>query len=206
LALDMGWPCWVGVVAEDLDAQRRFYHEVLGLTELAAGPGWVQFDFGEAGVLELVQRSGEPGMTMPATRSDTRSPTLNPRGTVSSLGAGGAHPAAAHASRTSVRMGPPEGRTSQGYLSDMKRLRDLLSHRGDPFSVTNDGRTLWKVRGGWSLRLMGVEGFIQFAEDLAEALLEAGVPREKVPTWPEPQRSGISLTGRPSLPNRDRLG
>jgi hypothetical protein len=53
---------------------------------------------------------------------------------------------------------------------------------------------------------MGVEGFIQFAEDLAEqALLEAGVPREKVPTWPEPQRSGISLTGRPSLPNRERL-
>ena len=92
------------------------------------------------------------------------------------------------------------------YLSDMKRLRDLLSHGGDPFSVTNDGHTLWKVRGGWSLRLMGVEGFIQFAEDLAEqALLEAGVPREKVPTWPEPRRSGISLTGRPSLPNRDRL-
>jgi predicted enzyme related to lactoylglutathione lyase len=59
LALDMGWPCWVGVVAEDLDAQRRFYHDVLGLTELAAGPGWVQFDLGERGVLELVQRSGE---------------------------------------------------------------------------------------------------------------------------------------------------
>src|SRR5689334_6727314 len=55
----MGWPCWVGVVAEDLDAQRRFYHDVLGLTELAAGPGWVQFDLGERGVLELVQRSGE---------------------------------------------------------------------------------------------------------------------------------------------------
>jgi hypothetical protein len=34
------------------------------------------------------------------------------------------------------------------YLSDMKMLRDLLSHGGDPFSVTNDGRTLWKVRGG----------------------------------------------------------
>ncbi|GEM_PF-5813546 len=31
--------CWVGVVAEDLDAQQRFYHDVLGLAELAAGPG-----------------------------------------------------------------------------------------------------------------------------------------------------------------------
>jgi catechol 2,3-dioxygenase-like lactoylglutathione lyase family enzyme len=50
----------VGVVAEDLDVQRRFYRDVLGLAELAAGPGWVQFDFGESGVLELVQRSGEP--------------------------------------------------------------------------------------------------------------------------------------------------
>jgi catechol 2,3-dioxygenase-like lactoylglutathione lyase family enzyme len=56
----MGWPCWVGVVAEDLDVQRRFYREVLGLAELADGPGWVQFDFGESGVLELVQRSEEP--------------------------------------------------------------------------------------------------------------------------------------------------
>jgi hypothetical protein len=92
------------------------------------------------------------------------------------------------------------------YLSDMKKLRDLLSHGGDPVSVTNYGRTLWKVREGWSFRLMGVEGFIQFVEDLAEqALLEAGVPPERVPVWPEPQRSGISLSGRPSLPNRDRL-
>ena len=64
----------------------------------------------------------------------------------------------------------------------MKTLRDLLSHGSDPVSVTNDGRTLWTVRGGWSLRLMGVEGFIQFVEDLAEqALLEAGVPPETVP-------------------------
>jgi hypothetical protein len=59
-----------------------------------------------------------------------------------------------------------KGSRLKGYLSDMKRLRDLLSHGGDPFSVTNDGRTLWKVGRGWSMRLMGVEGFIQFAEDL----------------------------------------
>ena len=99
-----------------------------------------------------------------------------------------------------------KGRRLKDYLSDMKTLRDLLSHGSDPVTVTNDGHTLWTVRGGWSLRLMGVEGFVQFVEDLAEqALLEAGVPPDTVPTWPEPQRSGISLTGRPSLPNRDRL-
>lgn len=60
MAVTLGWPCWVGVVAEDLDAQRRFYRDTLGLAELAAGADWVQFDFGEEGVLELVQRSGEP--------------------------------------------------------------------------------------------------------------------------------------------------
>ena len=99
-----------------------------------------------------------------------------------------------------------KGGRLKNYLSDMKRLRDLLGHGGDPFKVTNDSRTLWEVRGGWSLRLMGVEGFIQFAEDLAEqALLEAGVPVENVPDWPEPQRSGISQSGLPSLPNRGRL-
>jgi catechol 2,3-dioxygenase-like lactoylglutathione lyase family enzyme len=92
LALDLGWPCWVGVVAEDLDVQRRFYHDVLGLSELAAGPGWVQFDFGQSGMLELVQRSGDPSMIMPATRSDTRSRTSNPHATLSSPGACGRSP------------------------------------------------------------------------------------------------------------------
>jgi hypothetical protein len=99
-----------------------------------------------------------------------------------------------------------KGGRLKGYLSDMKRLRDLLSHGADPVNVTNDGGTLWEVRDGWSMRLMGVEGFIQFVEDIAEqALLEAGVQPERIPSWPEPQRSGISLTGRPSLPNRDCL-
>jgi catechol 2,3-dioxygenase-like lactoylglutathione lyase family enzyme len=60
VAVTLGWPCWVGVVADDLDAQRRFYRDVLGLAELVAGPDWVQFDFGDSGVLELVQRSSEP--------------------------------------------------------------------------------------------------------------------------------------------------
>jgi predicted enzyme related to lactoylglutathione lyase len=63
--MNLGWPCWVGVVAEDLDAQHRFYRDVLGLSEVAAGPGWVQFGFGDAGVLELVKRSAEPQYDQP---------------------------------------------------------------------------------------------------------------------------------------------
>lgn len=60
VALNLDWPCWLGVVAEDLDTQRRFYRDVLGLPELAAGPDWVQFDFGQDRVLEIVQRSDAP--------------------------------------------------------------------------------------------------------------------------------------------------
>ena len=60
MAVNLGWPCWVGVVAENLAEQRRFYRDVLGLRELAVGPSWVQFDFGGTGVLELVQRGGDP--------------------------------------------------------------------------------------------------------------------------------------------------
>lgn len=85
------------------------------------------------------------------------------------------------------------------YLSDMKSLRDLLSHGGDPVNVTNDARTLWKVRDGWSLRLMGVEGFIQLVEDLAEqALLEAGVPLEGSPSGPNRNAAGFHSPGVPS--------
>jgi hypothetical protein len=43
---DLRWPNWIGVVGHDLEAQRRLYRDVLGLTELAAGEDWVQFDMG----------------------------------------------------------------------------------------------------------------------------------------------------------------
>ena len=56
----LGWPNWIGVVVDDLEAQRRFYRETLGLTEVAAGEGWVHFDMGFPNLLELLQRSSEP--------------------------------------------------------------------------------------------------------------------------------------------------
>ena len=32
----LGWPTWIGVVADDLEKQRRFYRDALGLHEYAA--------------------------------------------------------------------------------------------------------------------------------------------------------------------------
>jgi catechol 2,3-dioxygenase-like lactoylglutathione lyase family enzyme len=58
--MELQWPNWVGVVANDLEAQRRFYRDVLGFKELSAGDGWVQFDLGFPNVLELLQRSDDP--------------------------------------------------------------------------------------------------------------------------------------------------
>jgi catechol 2,3-dioxygenase-like lactoylglutathione lyase family enzyme len=56
----LGWPTWIGIVADDLGRQRRFYRDVLGFTELGEGAGWVQFELGGERLLEIVQRSGEP--------------------------------------------------------------------------------------------------------------------------------------------------
>src|SRR5581483_12247666 len=59
-SMTLHWPSWIGVVAEDLGRQRRFYRDVLGFTEVAQGPDWVQFDLGGSRLLEIVQRSGQP--------------------------------------------------------------------------------------------------------------------------------------------------
>ena len=54
------WPNWLGLVVDDLEAQRRFYRDTIGLTELGSGDGWVQFDLGFPNLFELLQRSDEP--------------------------------------------------------------------------------------------------------------------------------------------------
>lgn len=58
--MTLGWPVWIGVVADDLDRQRRFYRDVLGFREAATGPDWVHFDLGEGRLLELLGRSDLP--------------------------------------------------------------------------------------------------------------------------------------------------
>ena len=62
------WPTWIGVVAEDLEAQRRFYGDVLGLAEVEAGDDYVQFDMGEGRVFEVIRRSEQPQYDAPRTQ------------------------------------------------------------------------------------------------------------------------------------------
>jgi predicted enzyme related to lactoylglutathione lyase len=59
------WPNWIGVVVEDIEKQRSFYRDTLGLTELDAGDGWAHFDMGFPNVLELLQRSDDPQYDRP---------------------------------------------------------------------------------------------------------------------------------------------
>lgn len=50
----VGWPTWVGVVCEDLERQRGFYRDVLGLPELGGGEDWIWFDMGWPRLFELL--------------------------------------------------------------------------------------------------------------------------------------------------------
>lgn len=52
--LRLDWPVWIGVVADDLEGQRRFYRDVLGLWELEASKEWVEFDLGSGRKLEVL--------------------------------------------------------------------------------------------------------------------------------------------------------
>ena len=58
-AAELHWPTWMGVVADDLEAQKRFYRDVLGLREVEAGDGWVEFDL-DGHLFEVIQRSELP--------------------------------------------------------------------------------------------------------------------------------------------------
>lgn len=61
----LSWPTWIGIVAGDLERQRRFYRDVLGFAEVAHGHDWVHFDLGDARLLEIVQQSSEPQYDQP---------------------------------------------------------------------------------------------------------------------------------------------
>lgn len=56
----LGYPTWIGVVANDLEKQRRFYRDVLGLKEHGAAESWVAFDMASPNSFELKARSREP--------------------------------------------------------------------------------------------------------------------------------------------------
>ena len=93
-----------------------------------------------------------------------------------------------------------EGEDLRNYLRDMKTLRDLLAHGGDPFSIETYSDALWERKKGKSMTLMGVEGFFQASTDLvAQTILAFGGTREQIPEWPEPVRSKNSAKKRPAL-------
>ena len=53
------WPTWIGVVAENLERQRRFYRDTIGFKETGAGDGWVHFDV-NGHLFEVIQRTDDP--------------------------------------------------------------------------------------------------------------------------------------------------
>jgi predicted enzyme related to lactoylglutathione lyase len=61
----LGWPAWIGVVVEDLEAQRRFWGDLLGLPETGSGPDYVEFDLGEGRSFEVLARSDQPEYDRP---------------------------------------------------------------------------------------------------------------------------------------------
>lgn len=56
----LGWPTWVAVVVDDLEGQRRFWGDLLGLPEDHSGPDFVAFKVGGGRSFELIERSSEP--------------------------------------------------------------------------------------------------------------------------------------------------
>jgi predicted enzyme related to lactoylglutathione lyase len=54
----IGWPAWIGVVAEDLAAQAAFYRDVLGFHEVEADEESVLFEF-EGRTFELLARADQ---------------------------------------------------------------------------------------------------------------------------------------------------
>lgn len=56
----LGWPTWVGIVVDDLERQRRFWGDLIGVAEDHSGPDFVDFEMGDGRSFELIERSDEP--------------------------------------------------------------------------------------------------------------------------------------------------
>ena len=56
----LGWPIWIGVVARDLAAQRRFWGDLLGLEVDHEGEDYASFRLPDGRWFELVERSEDP--------------------------------------------------------------------------------------------------------------------------------------------------
>jgi catechol 2,3-dioxygenase-like lactoylglutathione lyase family enzyme len=59
--VELRWPTWIGVVAEDLEQQRRFYRDALGFRELESSESSVLFEIpGGGGLFELIEQDPSP--------------------------------------------------------------------------------------------------------------------------------------------------
>jgi predicted enzyme related to lactoylglutathione lyase len=56
----LGWPTWIGVVVDDLQAQRTFWGEMLGVPEDHAGAGFAHFILPTGEIFEVIERSETP--------------------------------------------------------------------------------------------------------------------------------------------------
>ena len=55
-----GWPTWIGVVVDDLESQRTFWGEMLGVPEDHAGQGFAHFIVPTGEIFEVIERSEIP--------------------------------------------------------------------------------------------------------------------------------------------------
>lgn len=58
--MELRWPTWIGVVAEDLERQRRFYRDTLGFRETGGSKGWIHLEIPGGGLFELIQQDPSP--------------------------------------------------------------------------------------------------------------------------------------------------
>jgi catechol 2,3-dioxygenase-like lactoylglutathione lyase family enzyme len=65
MPVELQFPRWIGVVCADLEGQRRFYRDVLGLREADQGEDWVQFEMGSGVTFEIIAMSGDPEYDQP---------------------------------------------------------------------------------------------------------------------------------------------
>jgi predicted enzyme related to lactoylglutathione lyase len=56
----LAWPIWIGVVVNDLERQRRFWGDMLGLPEDHSGDNFVSFKMADGRWFELIERSEDP--------------------------------------------------------------------------------------------------------------------------------------------------
>lgn len=65
MRMELQFPKWIGVVCADLEQQRHFYRDVLGLREADHGEDWVQFEMGPGVTFEIIAQSGDPEYDQP---------------------------------------------------------------------------------------------------------------------------------------------